>query len=152
MGSPKTGLATQMRDWMRAQRRAFSLAKVADGLGITDPTERDRVRSAGADFVRRGEIVRIGPKQYRYDQKWQAKSKGSIKPKVFKACYVKRSDFTAGDIQLLSGAPTLNFVHKLLRKLVESGFLTITTIKPGQGNGTFYYKVVDKIRFKMELL
>ena len=111
------GLAKQVREAAKKLGR-FSPSGLADGVDIRTYRDRKMVKNALYDFVRRGEIRRIGKGLYEYVGGRVARTKLDI---IWHLVRSHRS-FTADEIERLSGAarPT---VLEYLQCLTALGFL-----------------------------
>jgi len=150
----KTGLAKQMREWMREQKRPFfTRESIYTGLDIPVGPDRVKVYAALKDFIERGEVI-IDPDVdvYRYNHKWKPGYQDGIRQKILKAIYVSISQFTVSDIQRRSGAPDKSYVTKTITRLYRSGYLTrIAKRKTGSGM-EHVYAVTSRDKFKLEIL
>lgn len=96
------------------------------------------------DFLRRGEIVRIGREKYRYINK--LKPEASVRRRIVRAMYIKGA-FCSIDIHRLTGADT-SYILSIMRKLAKRGWLELTG-KSDKGkvfrvkhNDKFYHEFV----------
>lgn len=151
--TPKTGLATRIREWASRRRKPFSLISLYKGLGLTPGKPRERARNAIPDFLARGEMERAGGGRYRYNPKWKPQGLPSpLKGRLIKACYVAGPVFKATDIMRWAEAPKRNYVQKLLKKLVQSGYvMKVGMRKVPQGRENLY-RISDRARFRKDLM
>ena len=159
--SPKTGLASRMRAWMKAQSRPWTKRDVYLGLGIESPADRSTLRNAVPDFEARGEIILQPPdkrnrrqniNRYRYNPAWQGGKVGSLKPRILKAMYVSGT-FAATDIQRLTDLDR-SWIDKTVRHLRRSGHLAIVGRRlcaHGAGAEALYH-VTDRDKFRLEVM
>lgn len=151
-----------MRDWMKAQKGAFTACRLCDALGVNGSDDRDAVRRDLHDFLKRGEIERApdqrirrqNPGRYRYVHTWRKGAKDTpLKAKILKAMYVSGS-FAVTDVQRLSGAPRRSFIDKLVRRLETEGRLKKVGRRPcahGAGAEQIYH-IADRDRFRIEVM
>ena len=133
--------------WMREQKRPFTSQQVRDGIRIN--ADRDAVRSAIRDFVRRGEVIPHGHSHLAYVTGWKSPYQGlSMRSKIVKAMYVSGRAFTAADIKKLSECPDINYVQKTIRKLQRSGHLH----SAGKHRAWTLYRVKSMEKFKVEVM
>ncbi len=155
--TPKTGLAKRMREWMSKQRRPFSAAQISDALGLPPGKERDKVRNAIPDFIRRAEIfpVKRNRRQilYGYNPKWFRIHKGSLNKRIYKAMYVS-GQFTISEIQRLSEAPDRSYLDKMARALKKAKHIKqIGRRVRANGIGVeILYFIPDRDRFRLEVM
>ena len=159
--APKTGLASRMRAWMKAQNRPFTKRDVYIGLGIDDPADRATLRNAVPDFLHRGEIWLAPPdrrirrqniNRYVYNSAWQGAQKGALKPRIFKAMYVS-GIFAVTDIVRLTDQKR-DWVDRIVKMLRRSGHLAIVGRRlcaHGAGAEAIYH-VADRDRFRLEVM
>lgn len=149
----KTGLAKRMRKWMREQTRAFSPAQLCDALDIAPGPEREKVRSALPDFVRRGEAEKVARGKYRHNQAWRTRRKSPLKEKIFKAMHVS-SRFTVRDIQRLTGQKGRNYIDCMVVDLRDQGYISqVCRCKCAHGRGSErVWRVADQERFRIEVM
>jgi len=160
--TPKTGLADRMRAAMKARNGKFVPVQLADDLGLPKGKERDKLRNALGDFVKRGEILQVLDKRnrrqifYRYNDKWRRPFQGTINKKVFKAMYVSIEAFAVTDIQRLSGAKKRSHVEKIVKRLVEAGYLQNVGRRAcahGAGAETLYnVPLAGRDKFRLEVM
>ena len=160
-GIPKTGLASRMREWMKAQDRPFTKRDVYIGLGIHDPADRATLRNAIPDFARRDEIILQHPdkrnrrqdiNRYRYNPEWKGGQKGALRPRIFKAMYVSGT-FSATDLERLTDLDR-SWIDKTVRRLRRSGHLAIVGRRlcaHGAGAEALYH-VTNRDKFKLEVM
>lgn len=158
--SPKTGLAERMRAWMKARDTKFTPVQIADGIGLPRGEERDKLRNALGDFVRRGEVKQFLDKRkrrqhcYRYNHQWRRAFQGVINKKVFKAIYVSVSEFAVTDIQRLAGEEKRSHIEKIAKRLVKAEYLHVVGRRicaHGAGAETLY-GVTDRDKFRLEVM
>ena len=155
--TPKTGLASRMREWMSKQRRPFSVAQMCDALGIPSGKEREKVRNAIPDFISRAEIFpakRIRRQTfYGYNPKWFRINKGTLNKRIYKAMYISGT-FTLSEIQRLSEAPDRSWLDKIARALKKGGHITqIGRRMRSNGIGVEnVYHIPDRNRFRLEVM
>ena len=159
--APKTGLASRMRAWMKAQTRPFTKRDVYLGLGIESPADRAIARNAVPDFERRGEIVLQPPdkrirrqdvNRYRYNASWKGARKGSLQPRIYKAMYVSGL-FAVTDIQRLTDLKR-DWIDRVVRRLRRSGHLSVVGRRPcahGAGAENIYH-VANRDKFRLEVM
>ena len=150
---PKTGLAGRIRAWARERRRPFKPSQVCDGLGIAPGPERDKVRCALPDFLKRGEIERIATGRYRYNRAWGDKRQSPLKQKIFKAMYVS-SRFAVSDIQRLTGQTGRCYIDRVMKELKDNAWLQRVARRPcthGAGAETLW-RIADPQRFRIEVM
>jgi hypothetical protein len=164
--APKTGLAAQMRAWMKAQSRPFTKRDVYLGIGIESPEERAIARNAAYDFAVRGEILLQPPdkrnrrqdvNRYRYNAAWQGGQKGSLMPRILKAMRVSGT-FAVTDILRLCTRPdekiSRAWIDKIVRRLRRAGHLTIVgrRLCAHRAGAEALYHVVDRDKFRLEVM
>jgi len=158
--SPKTGLADRMRAWMKARDAKFTPVQIADGLGLPRGEDRDKLRNALGDFVRRGEVRQFLDKRkrrqhsYRYNHKWRRVIQGVKNKKVFKAMYVSVSEFAVTDIQRLAGEEKRSHIEKIVKRLMKAEYLQIVgrrVCAHGAGAENLY-GVADRDKFRLEVM
>jgi hypothetical protein len=150
----KTGLAKQMRAWMREQKRPFfTRESIYTGLDIPVGPDRIKVYAALKDFIERGEVITDPDADiYRYNHKWKPGYQDGIRQKILKAIYVSISRFTVSDIQRISGAPEKSYVTKIITRLYRSGYLNRAgRCKTGMGT-EHVYAVTSRDKYRMEIL
>ncbi len=148
----KTGLAKRMRAWMKTARKPFSPKHVCDGLGIDDVSERDRVRCSVSNFVKRGEITRASCGGYIYNHDWKHGRKSPLKAIVLKTIHVFNKPFTASDIKAYCDAPTVNYVQKIILKLLRGGYVKQAGRRQCKGGMELLYSVSSPSRYRTEVL
>jgi len=158
--APKTGLADRMRAAMKARTEKFVPVQIADDLGLPKGKERDKLRNALGDFVRRGEVLQIRDKRnrrqifYRYNDKWRRPYQGTIVKKAVKAMYVNVSAFAVTDIQRLTGAKKRSHIEKVIKRLMEAEYLRNVGRRlcaHGAGAETLY-NIKDRDKYRVELM
>ena len=158
---PKTGLASRMRAWMKAQRRPFTKRDVYLALGIESSAERSILRNAVPDFERRGEIILQPPdkrnrlvnlNRYRYNHDWKGGKTGELKPRLFKAMYVSGT-FAATDIQRLTDL-NRSWIDKTVRRLRRSGHLAIVGRRrcSGSNSAETIFHIANRDKFRLEVM
>ena len=161
---PKTGMAGRMRAWMRGQTRPFAVLQICNSLEIPRGKERDKVRNAIPDFLRRGEIAVVADKhnrrqsaqKYRYNHAWKnGHGHGKIEGKIYKAMRLVsfHEPFAVSDIQRMTGQER-NYIDKLTRKLLKDGHLRregFRSRSAGYGREA-HYRVVNTDRFRVEVM
>ena len=157
MEIPKTGLASRIRELIQKRKQPFTPRHLYEALGIPKGPCRDYVRLAIQDFRARGEIEEAGFGKYRYNRAYQQKratGKMQLKKKILKAVYVSHAEFLASDLQKLSGAPNLNYVQKIIRKLRAAGYLRKVARRPCLHGIGFecLYGVCDRDRFRIDIM
>ena len=160
--TPKTGRAQEMRAWMRRRRKPFAPADVSAGLGIPPGPERERVARALRDFLRRGEVARVGQAGqgylYLYNKAWRREETDSpLKDRIHKAIYLAGSSgvFSSAEIErLATDGTSKNFISKTIKALVDGWFLeTVGRRKRERAYGLEnVYRITDRERFRMEVL
>lgn len=123
MTVPKPGYSKAMRGWMKVRRRAFTAPQICDELGVNNGPSRRRIRDAIADFLKRGEIIRVGRGKYVFNRDYR-RGTGLLTMRAFKAIYVSRNEFTSKDVQRLAGISDRGFVNRILRGLLKEGLVT----------------------------
>jgi len=119
---PKTGLAKQMRAWMRNRKRSFRMADLCQDLGIPEGEKRFTIYRALQDFERRGEVIRLQrnlrQNLFRYNHVWKSAPKGKHTPRILKAMRVVsfKEPFATSDIERLTKAGK-NHIGKLTHRL-----------------------------------
>lgn len=149
---PKTGLAGQIRAWMRERDKPFAPRHVCDGLGV-EGKDRDRVRNSFPDFIARGEIERQANGLYCYDKAWQSgDSNGPLRDKILKAMYVTTGVFGTADLMRLSEAEETGYVGRVLRAVRRSGHVVRVGRRKVRHGSEYVYRVADRERFRRECL
>lgn len=154
METPKTGLAANIRSWMKSRERNFTPLQLCKSLEIPKGIERSRVWNAIHDFQKRGEINRSGKGMFRYNHSFHKTVKAPLKTKVLKAIYVSTSGFVASDIQRLAEVSDRRYVQRIIRQLAQKGHVQIV----GRRQSVFnlgierVYIVVNRDRFRLEVL
>jgi len=161
---PKTGIASRMREWMSKQRKPFTTAQIADGLGALPGKEKEKICNALADFITRAEVVPLGKyvlrrkptvlvNRYAYNPAWHRVHKGTLNKRIYKAMYVSGT-FAISDIHRLSEAPERSWVDKIAKALRKKGLIQVVGRRPcthGIGAEILYY-IPDRDRFRLEVM
>lgn len=165
--TPKTGLASLMREWMSMQRKPFTVGMIAGALSIPPGASCDHIHNAVRDFARRAEIFPAasslrrtksghpGPMQtfYAYNPGWHRVHKGTLNKRIYKAMYVSGT-FTLSEIQRLSEAPDRSWLDKVTRPLRKDDLIRPVGRRlcaHGSGTETVYY-IPDRDRFRLEVM
>ncbi|MCE5212138.1 MAG: hypothetical protein LLG40_11335 [Deltaproteobacteria bacterium] len=165
---PKTGVATIMRDWMKARKgtiteRKFTTKEMGYALAIMQVTgeipiilnDRARMRDALKDFIKRGEVKVITYKNRKhryfiYVPDFNRELKDIINKKIFKAMYVSGT-FSMTDIKRLTHLKDRNYLDKIARKLSKDGYLQAISRRnlTGGGRETVWH-IVNRDKFNLE--
>ncbi|HRT70737.1 MAG TPA: hypothetical protein P5308_05195 [Syntrophales bacterium] len=153
-----------MREWMAAQSGTFTSTQLCDGLDIPHGKERDKVRNALFDFLRRGEIARKTDKRkrrqhsccYIYITQPDVISRGGqVQEKIFKAMRLLsfHEAFAVTDIQRMTGTDR-NYIDKLTQRLVKAGYLKRDGYRSRSASygREAVYRVVNTDRFRVEVM
>jgi len=156
---PKTGLAGRIREWASAQG-VFTAADLYRALGVVG--DRDTVRKALRDFVRRGEVILLPPdrrradagrvNRYRYHRAWRTAQKGSMKPRIYKAMYVSGT-WAVTDIVRLTDL-SRDWIDRVVHQLKASGHIAQVGRRlcaHGAGAERVYH-IPDRVRFRFEVM
>lgn len=173
--TPRTGLASRMRDWMSGRSGKFTGGQLALALDIP-VGKRDPLHQALQDFVRRGEVVPLGipgirsrkdsgdtipnseefgscPRAYAYNRGWHRVHKGVLSRRIYKALYISGT-FAVTDIIRLAETPSRAQVDKIIRRLRREGHLQAVGRRlcaHGAGAETIYH-ISDRDRFRREVM
>ena len=139
----EAGLAARMRAAMAQMGRPFRAGEIADALLIIDPRARKYLAGAITDFVRRGEVRRLGDGLLEVVALKEIRAP-EIRRRVIRACYV-RERFRVADIQRLTDA-TADYVREIVRDLIRTGLVE----RIGKNGNVPVYRVVDREHFKLE--
>ncbi|PKN35622.1 MAG: hypothetical protein CVU61_02030 [Deltaproteobacteria bacterium HGW-Deltaproteobacteria-19] len=163
-GTPKTGLARRMREWMKDRNGVFTCRQICDSLNIPPGLERGKVQSALREFHIRGELVPVQDKRirrqpvvrYRYmPSKTFGRRPSVLRGKVLKAMRMIsfHEPFAVTDIERISGART-NYIQRITCRLLEEGYLRQEGFRPHpSGNGKQpLYRIIDTNRFRLEVM
>ena len=153
---------------MSGRSAKFTCAQIALALEIP-AGKRDPIYQALQDFVRRGEVVPLGPgghdpnsqnsgscppmARYAYNRGWRRVHKGVLSRRIYKAMYVA-GQFAVTDILRLAEAPGRNQVDKITRRLRREGHLQPVGRRlcaHGAGAETIYH-IGDRDRFRREVM
>ncbi len=153
----RTGLAEQMREWMRERRRPFAPRQVCDGLDILNELDRDKVRLAIHDFLKRGEIDSLGNSKFRYNHAWRGQrtgKEGRLRAKILKAMYVSISQFSSSDLQRLSEVPNRDYINRIIRELAIMRYIEKIGQRSAPGGiGTEkVYNIINRDQFRIEVM
>ena len=154
METPKTGLAANIRSWMKSRERNFTPLQLCESLDIPKGIERSRVWNAICDFEKRGEINRARKGTFCYNYSFHKTVKSPLKTKILKAIYVSTSGFIASDIQRLAEVSDRRYVQRIIRQLAEKGHIQIVGRRQSLFNLGIerIYIVVNRDRFRLEVL
>lgn len=159
----KNGLAKTMREWMSAMTQPFTVAMLCDSLGIDGRDNRQQVRYAKKDFLKRGEILRAGEKRilrqavmhYRYNPAWNGgyAARATLRPIILKAMHVS-GQFTVSDIIRLSDAPGRPYVGQIVKRLGNAGYLRRVGRRRCVGSNSVeaLWIVNDQDKFRLEVM
>lgn len=161
-------LAAQMRGWMAGRSYKFTLDHICEALGA-NKAERVQVSKAMQDFVHRGEVVPLGNDKrckvpvawFAYNPSWHRMNKGVLNQRIYKAMRLIsfREAFTVADIQRTTQSDDRNWIDKIVRKLIKSGYLRLegvganndSPLRPAGGREKLY-RVIDTDRFLLEVM
>jgi hypothetical protein len=168
---PKTGLASRMRAWMCGRTYKFTAAHLYEALiaghdrpgTACKPVPQSRVCKALQDFVRRAEVVPLGPDRrcnppvdyYAYNPAWHRMNKGVLNQRIYKAMRLIsfRESFTVANIQRATQSADRNYIDKIIGKLVKTGYLRLEYVrKLPQGGREKFYRVINTDRFLLEVM
>lgn len=108
-------------------------------------SERATFSPCWLDMRTRGELVKLGYQEYRYDES-RAPNGGGVKKKIYRAMHVKGA-FCAPDIAKLAEAE-ISYVHGVIRRLVKGGELEFTGCR-----GHFkYFRVRNSDKFYQKFI
>jgi len=148
----RNGLASRIRAEAAARRGDFTPASVSVALGIPPGPAREVVSNVFGDFVKRGEMVRVGRGLYRYVHSWRpaARIEDVDLRRIHKAIYVC-GEWTVSDIRRLAGTGG-SHTQKVVRRLVEAGLVRQVARRAALRTVEPVYQVADRNRFRKEML
>jgi predicted DNA-binding protein YlxM (UPF0122 family) len=160
---PKTGLANNMREWMKARvgtilQRRFTMREMAEALSVSSSDARTKLRDALKDFIARGEVKVLIYKKHKrrqniYIHDWRKDLKGDLNKKIFKAMYISQS-FSISDIQRLTGIKDRHYLDRITRKIKQEGHLQQIARRHcihGAGVEKIYH-IMNRDRFNLEIM
>jgi hypothetical protein len=141
--------AKRIREHIRGYpRKHFSPAEVARALRIS----REKVQDALKDFLRRGEIGRIGQGRYLYKgSEMLNKRPATINPRIYRAMYAQ-TIFSAREVSVLADAKK-NTVHKAMKRLRKAGeIVKAGRRKSPRGDIENTYRLGDRDAFLLQYI
>lgn len=152
------GLANRIRVEMQKRRKPFTPLAIAKAIGLK-VGQREQVGRALPDFVRRGEVLRVGKEGrtslYLYNRDYcPAPRPVPKKSLVLRAVYVSGT-FSSADIQRLAGTGvTANYIQQILRRLVNEGYLELLGEQKRERSYGLEnaYRLIDREVFRKEVL
>jgi hypothetical protein len=131
---PKTGLAGQIRSWIKTAKGPFTVIDICGGIGIPPGPRRARVSAVVEDFTERWELIGLGAdhrrrrpvRRFCYNTAYEKNLRSAdTKQRVYKAMRLIsfHSPFAATDIVKYTGVDG-NYIHKIAKRLVRRGHLS----------------------------
>lgn len=161
--TPKTGPTERMRAWMVARKRPWTVIEMCDAMDAAGDAQRNRVRRLVLDFIRRLEVIPLGPSgtagkrnrrqnYFTYNRRYRRLQRGVIVKKVWKAMYIS-TEWTVSDIQRLAGGAP-NYVTAVVNDVRKRGYLgRVGRRVKDDGTGTErVYRLADRDRFRREVM
>lgn len=151
----RKGLAGAIREVMRDARYSITYMGLYERLKAKPGAERARILNAVRhDFISRGEIELTPSGRIKYNHSWRRGDASPCRDKVIKAISLQTGVFTYRDIIGLIEGVERNYIEEIVRGLVKLGYVTRegrhTT--PGVRGFVFMYRVIDRVRFRMEVM
>lgn len=103
-------------------QRTISNVLLYQTLGLTDEPAKKRLLRQIQDMTTRGELVRLGPGELRYEPQASSNRYGKLYERIWRVIRAKQPGFSTRDIALVTGAGE-NHVFKYLRWLEKQGHL-----------------------------
>jgi hypothetical protein len=158
-GRQKTGLASRIREILKAQGKAVTRTMIYEALGLVSWTERQKAYTALGDFIKRGEATLTATGRIRYNHAWRRADKSPLRDKILRAMYVS-NNFTNADLRRLVSAEAgeqkriKNYTGKLIQRLLSDGYIYQSGRRScAQGTGAErMFNVSDRVRFRIEVM
>jgi AraC-like DNA-binding protein len=112
-------ISVQLREIFQGLEK-FSYQQIFQVLGIQDSPKRDAIRRRFHEFLKRGEIKRIGYGTYQYTGKNSLRGK-PLQERMWRAIRILKR-FSAQEIARNAGA-SINYAQRYLKRLREEGYV-----------------------------
>ncbi len=125
--------------------RPVTNALLFQTLGLNDEAGKRRLYRQIQDMANRGELVRTGRGEMRYDPNAASARHGKLYERIWRAVRAKQPGFSVGDIALVTGAGK-NHAYKYLRWLEAQGYLR----RHGKNGNSVLYAATGRARERRE--
>jgi hypothetical protein len=126
-------------------KRTISNVLLYQTLGLTDEPSKKRLLRQIQDMTVRGELVRLGPGELRYEPQAPSNRYGKLYERIWRVIRAKQPGFSVQDIALTTGAGE-NHAYKYLRWLEKQGYLR----RHGKSGNTALYMATTLARSTRE--
>ncbi len=126
--------------------RTVSNALLFQTCGRTDEPGKRRLLRQLQDMVNRGELVRVGRGEMRYEPKAASARHSKVYQRIWRAIRAKQPGFSCSDLAVVASAGA-NHVQSYVRWLVEEGYLR----RHGKDGNTVLYVATGTARERREI-
>lgn len=127
-------------------QRTISNALLFETLGRDDAAGKSRLLRQLQDMVNRGELVRVGRGEMRYEPKSASARHGELYQRIWRAIRAKQPGFTCRDLAVVAAAGA-NHVQRYVHWLVAQGYLR----RHGKEGNTVLYAATGTARERREI-